>query len=386
MELVKPDTYIDFMRVRKPVLGVSLVLVALSVISLFYPGPNFGIDFTGGTEIQLPFKGDVSSSEVRSALEAAGFSRPQVVAVGEAGAEYMIQVRESEVASSTQLSAVESGIKAAVSSELLGFSVSPSGDKVSLTFREDIDPTTLGAPFVSQGLAVRDAVRLGGGSREDFRYEVFLSGMADKVVASLTEALGERGPETPRRVEWVGPKAGAQLRSAGLQSLLYAIAFIMLYVAFRFDLRFAPGGVIAMLHDALITLGIFVLVRKEVNLTTVAALLAIIGYSINDTIVVYDRIRENISRHRKRTFIDIINLSTSQMLSRTLVTSMTTILSVVAFLFLGAGVLQDIAFALIVGVAVGTFSSVYIAAPTTEWIDRRFFRRSIAKQRAQAAA
>ena len=150
----------------------------------------------------------------------------------------------------------------------------------------------------------------------------------------------------------------------------------MLYVAFRFDLRFAPGGVIAMLHDALITLGIYVLLQKEVNLTTVAALLTIMGYSINDTIVVFDRIRENMVRVRDKSLRELINVSTSQMLSRTIVTSLTTLLSVSAFFFLGTGVIQDIAFALGIGIMIGTLSSIFIAAPITELMDRRLFNRS----------
>ena len=177
-------------------------------------------------------------------------------------------------------------------------------------------------------------------------------------------------------MEWVGPKAGEQLRDAAIKAMLYAIAFIMVYVAFRFDLRFAPGGVLAMMHDALITVGIYVLVQKEVNLTTVAALLTIIGYSINDTIVVFDRIRENMGRLRDRSLSELINISTSQMLSRTIVTSGTTLMSVSAFFIWGTAVIQDIAFALFIGILIGTYSSIYIAAPATEWMDRRFFSKN----------
>ncbi len=176
-------------------------------------------------------------------------------------------------------------------------------------------------------------------------------------------------------MEWVGPKAGQQLRDAAIKSLLYAIAFIMVYVAFRFDLRFAPGGVLAMMHDVIITLGIYVLVQKEVNLTTIAALLTILGYSINDTIVVFDRIRENMGRLRDRNLRELINISTSQMLSRTIVTSGTTLLSVSAFFLWGTSVIRDISFALFIGILIGTYSSIYIAAPATEWMDKRFFSR-----------
>lgn len=378
MEIVRPDRVIDFMRFRRPVLGVSLSLLVLSAVSLVVPGPNFGIDFSGGTEIQLRFPGDVSPRELRSHLEAAGYQRPQVVSVGGSEREFLLRIREAEAASAAELKAVETDMRAVFGKALKAFEVAPARDKVSAVFESEADVEAMQAAFTKRQLAVRDVARLGGGSREGFRYEFFLAGMADRVVEQLRTALGERGPEAPRRVEWVGPRAGEQLRKAGLQAFLYAIAFIMLYVAFRFDLRFAPGGVLAMLHDALITLGIFVLVRKEVNLTTVAALLTIIGYSINDTIVVYDRIRENLSRHRKLSLREVINLSTSQMLSRTIVTSGTTLLSVGAFLVFGTGVLRDIAFALFIGIVVGTFSSIYIAAPVTEWMDRRFFRKSVA--------
>ena len=151
--------------------------------------------------------------------------------------------------------------------------------------------------------------------------------------------------------------------------------FIMVYVAFRFDLRYAPGAVLALIHDAVITVGVFILLQKDFNLTIIAALLTIVGYSINDTIVVYDRIRENLGRYRDKSLYEVINISTSQMLSRTVITSGTTLLSVSAFFIWGTSVIKDISFALFIGILVGTYSSIYIAAPVTEWMDRRFFSR-----------
>src|SRR5690606_12917577 len=181
------------------------------------------------------------------------------------------------------------------------------------------------------------------------------------------------------RVEWVGPKAGEQLRDSAIKSLLYAVGFIMVYIAFRFDLRFAPGAIAGLFHDVIITLGVYVLLRREMNLTTVAALLTVLGYSINDTIVVYDRIRENAGRFKDKTMRELINLSTSQVLSRTIVTSMTTILSIVPFMVWGTPAIQDIVFALAVGVLIGTYSSIYVSAPLTEWIDRRWFQKGAGK-------
>jgi preprotein translocase subunit SecF len=160
-----------------------------------------------------------------------------------------------------------------------------------------------------------------------------------------------------------------------------ACFFIMAYIAFRFDLRFAPGGIVALIHDVGIALGAMVLARKEITISTVAAMLTIVGYSISDTVVVYDRIRENLGKHRNMSFAAVINLSISEMLGRTIITSGVTSLSMVMFLVWGTGVIKDFAFALLVGIIVGTYSSIYVAAPLTEWIDQRFFGASASKKR-----
>jgi len=375
MEFIKPGTYFDFMKYRGPVITVLGLMATLSLVSLFYPGPNYGIDFAGGTEVQLAFNGDTSSGEVRKALEDAGYSRPDVISVEGSPNEYIIRVSEVSSLPQEQIEKIREAAEAALGEGVLReMKVSPGGDKITLRVSGAVHEQQLQEALEAGGAHVRSINSLAGS--RDPRYEAHLVGVADELSSQLQERFGDRAPQGMLRVEWVGPKAGEQLRDAAIQSLLYAIAFIMLYVAFRFDLRFAPGGVIAMLHDALITLGIYVLLQKEVNLTTVAALLTIMGYSINDTIVVFDRIRENMVRVRDKSLRELINISTSQMLSRTLVTSLTTLLSVAAFFFLGTGVIRDIAFALGVGILIGTLSSIFIAAPITELMDRRLFSRS----------
>jgi preprotein translocase subunit SecF len=183
-------------------------------------------------------------------------------------------------------------------------------------------------------------------------------------------------PDRAEKVEWVGPKAGKQLRDSARNSVAIAIVFIMLYLAFRFDLRFAPGVVIACIHDAMVVIGVFIVLRKEVTLSTIAAVLTIVGYSMNDTVVIYDRIRENLSKHRGKSFRDIINLSVSETLSRTILTSGATMLSVLAFFFWGTGVIKDFALAMVIGIVAGTYSSIYVAAPLTEWIDTKMAKRA----------
>lgn len=374
MEFVKPGTYIDFMKYRGPVMAVLGFLALGSLILLFVPGPNYGIDFAGGTELQLQFTGDTAPSEVRAALEKAGYSRPDVISVEGSPNEYIIRIQEVSSLPAEELEKIQKSVQASLGEGFGEMKVSPGGDKITLRVSEDVTEEQLQTALEAGGARVRSVNALAG-SRE-LRYEAQLVGVADEVVARLQQQFGERAPENPLRVEWVGPKAGQQLRDAAIKSLLYAIAFIMLYVAFRFDLRFAPGGVIAMFHDALITLGVYVLLQKEVNLTTVAALLTIMGYSINDTIVVYDRIRENMVRVRDKSLRELINISTSQMLSRTLVTSLTTLLSIFAFFFFGTGVIKDIAFALAIGIFIGTLSSIFVAAPVTELMDKRLFGRT----------
>ena len=372
MEFVKPGTYIDFMKYRAPVMSVLGLLATLSLVSLFYPGPNYGIDFAGGTEIQLQFTSDTSPGEVRAALEGAGYSRPDVISVEGTENEYIVRVREVSSLPAEQVDKIRESVNSILGEDVVReMKVSPGGDKITLRVTGEVHEQQLQEALEAGGAHVRSVSSLAGS--RDPRYEAQLVGVADELLTALQKAFGDRAPEHPLRVEWVGPKAGEQLRDAAIQSLLYAIAFIMLYVAFRFDLRFAPGGVIAMFHDALITLGIYVLLQKEVNLTTVAALLTIMGYSINDTIVVYDRIRENMVRVRDKSLRELINISTSQMLSRTIITSVTTLLSVCAFFLLGTGVIQDIAFALGIGILIGTISSIFIAAPITELMDRRLF-------------
>jgi len=374
MEFIKPGTYIDFMKYRGPVITVLGLMATLSLVSLFYPGPNYGIDFAGGTEVQLAFEGDTSPAEVRTALEEVGYSRPDVISVEGEPNQYIIRVREVSSLPEDQVDKIRASVEGLLGEGVLQeMKVSPGGDKITLRVSGEVHEQQLQEALTAGGAHVRSINSLAG-SRNP-RYEAQLVGVADELTEQLQAHFGERAPAEALRVEWVGPKAGEQLRDAAIQSLLYAIAFIMLYVAFRFDLRFAPGGVIAMLHDALITLGIYVLFQKEVNLTTVAALLTIMGYSINDTIVVFDRIRENMVRVRDKSLRELINVSTSQMLSRTIVTSLTTLLSVSAFFFLGTGVIRDIAFALGVGILIGTVSSIFIAAPITEIMDRRLFSR-----------
>ena len=374
MEFFKPRATIDFMKYRGPIISGSLLLALLGFLSVFWPGPNYGIDFKGGTEVQLRFKKPVESGVVRKALGEIGYDA-EVVSVEGRADEYLVRVG---VVSSLPPAKVDS-IKKAINWRIGNVKVeelkfSPGGDKITLRMRDSVDPPAIQAALKTAGANVRQVN--GFGASDQHRYEAQLVGVADEMITGLKKRFVDVAPDAPLRVEWVGPKAGRQLRDAAIKSLLWAVLFIMAYVAMRFDLRFAPGGIVALLHDTLITVLVFVVMRREVNLSTIAALLTILGYSINDTIVIFDRIRENMTRMREASLYHLINVSTTQTLSRSILTSFVTLLSILPFLIWGTPVIRDFAFALVIGMVVGSYSTIYIAAPFTEWMDRKLFAKA----------
>jgi preprotein translocase subunit SecF len=374
MEFFKPRGTIDFMKYRGPLISGSLFLTLLGFLSIFYPEPNWGIDFKGGTELQLKFDPSITPGDVRGALSKAGDDAEVVTVEGRPG-EFLVRVGKASQLSEAEKAKVEKAVGDSITGvKVEELKVSPGGDKISLRMADNVEPSAIESVLKTSGVKVRSVSVFG--SSDKHRYEAQLVGVADDVVATLRQAFADKAPEQPLRVEWVGPKAGQQLRNAAVKSLLWAIMFIMAYVALRFDLRFAPGGIVALIHDTLITVLVFVIIRREVNLSTVAALLTILGYSINDTIVIFDRIRENMTRMRDLSMYELINVSTTQTLSRSLLTSFVTLLSVIPFLIWGTPVIKDFALALVIGMVVGSYSTIYIAAPLTEWMDKKLFSKA----------
>jgi len=287
VQLFKKPTHFDFMAKRRLAMLFSGLLILASIGSLATRWLNFGIDFTGGTLIEVGYSEPAELTGVRETLQAAGF-----------------------------------------------------GDAVVQHF----------------GTARDVLIRLPTGK------DVSKAKLGDRVVESLRQAAS--GELSLRRVEFVGPQVGDELKEDGGLAMLIALGAILIYVALRFEYRFALGAVAALFHDVFITLGFFSLLGLEFDLTVLAALLAVIGYSLNDTIVVFDRIRENFRKMRKGSPVEIINLSLNQTLARTLMTSFTTLLVLLALFILGGELIHSFATALIVGVFVGTYSSIYVASPT----------------------
>jgi preprotein translocase subunit SecF len=404
MHFFKPDINYDFMGKQKFFITLSIILNSAAVIALFVIGPKFGIEFLGGTEMQVRFKQSVDASDVRQSLGNMGFPNAEVVAVGQGEKEYMIRLESvSSITEEKAAAARKIFEEAFKGSGLKKFTISPGGDRLAIHLTKDTSIADVERAAKDAGLNLgavhvdetRNIAEEEGGAEKktdtskkcqgstcswqfqnQFVYEVSLKGVTDKIIEGLQSESFGQGVERLRS-EWVGPKVGKQLRDAATWSVIYAMIFIMIYVGFRFDIRFAPGGVVALAHDVLIILGVFVIFRIQFTMNTVAALLTIVGYSIMDTIVVYDRIRENLSKIKGRELITVINGSINQTLGRTVNTSLVTLLVIVALLTIGWKTsLRDFALALFVGVVTGTYSSIFIASPVTAWIDRRFFKKT----------
>jgi preprotein translocase subunit SecF len=407
MEFFKPGRQFDFMGQRKFWIILSMSLVAISTAFTFWPwanvwpyGPNYGTDFQGGTEIEVAFKQTVDTGEIRKAVESSGFSTPDVVSIGPANTNhYFIRVQDVSVLDDASKDALRRALCLSLDSAAPPSDACPAntratevkfslgGDKIATRYDSDPDLEKIKAQIRSvPGINLRESpTNPQVVNPRDHRVEIQLQSKGDQLFSAIRSKLGvDKVPDQPLRVEWVGPKAGKQLRESARNSVAIAIVFIMLYLAFRFDLRFAPGVVIACIHDAMVVIGVFIILRKEITLSTIAAVLTVVGYSMNDTVVVYDRIRENLGKHRGKSFAQIINLSVSETLSRTILTSGATMLSVLAFFVYGTGVIKDFMLALVVGIVAGTYSSIYVAAPLTEWIDKRMSRRADLKKRLNA--
>jgi preprotein translocase subunit SecF len=288
MEIIKPDINIPFIGMMKTAGIVSAVLIVVALAAMVKNGGLiYGIDFAGGSVVEIKFSEAVEIGKVRDALARSDLGGSEIKHFG----------GDDTVLISTELS---------------------TGD---------------------------------------------LKGIESRVKAALDEDFASAG-YTIQRLEMVGPKVGADLRRKGLQAVIGSCLLILIYVTWRFEFKFALGGLLALVHDIIIALGIFTLLGKTFTLPVLAAVLTIAGYSINDSIVIFDRIRENIRRGTKKSLPDIINVSINQTLSRTILTSLTVLVVIMALLLYGGEIIKDFSLILLIGVIVGTYSSVFIASPT----------------------
>ena len=287
MEFFNPNINIDFLGKRKRLAMISAVIIVICLGSIIFRGFNFGIDFTGGTLVEVNYPSSVELNQVRNLLENSEFRGAVVQYYG-------------------------------TSRDVL----------IRLAPRKDLN-----------------------------------SAQISNRILNLLESEGQK--VEMRRVEFIGAQVGEELAEDGGLAMIYALLGILIYVALRFQIKFSTGAIVATVHDVIITMGFFSLTGIEFDLSVLAAVLAVIGYSLNDTIVVFDRVRENFRRMRKAGPVDVFNTAINATLSRTIMTSLATLLVVVALLFLGGETLYGFSVALIVGIVVGTYSSIYIASPVT---------------------
>lgn len=290
MEFFKQNTQINFMAQRKWAAMLSILLFVLSLLSLIFYGLNWGLDFTGGTQIQLSYQESANLNDIHDRLAAAGFGDAVVISYG-------------------------------TSKDVL----------VSLV------PKDHNVPVLDES------------SRTT---------MVNKVLQALPGAK-------LNQTDYIGPSVGQEMASKGLMAIIIALLGTAVYIAFRFDLRFAIGSTVALIHDPIIIIGVFSFFNIEFNLITLAAILTVIGYSLNDTIVIFDRVRENFRKFRKADSVEVMNLSINQTLSRTIMTSALTLIVVLALYFLGGNLLYGFSLALMIGIVVGTYSSIYVAGSLT---------------------
>ena len=395
---IKSDVNIDFVGRRRKYWSISIAAVVLSIVALianvFIRGSalNYGTDFRGGSQIQIEFSKALKSKQVRDALKASGYSGAEVVRMHDDTGKHLFMLRLTEVTSFSlaQQAKAKELINAGFDKKLKRLDYSEGSDKVYVVFNKNLaskaseegkDISDKLKQVLAKGeITVHQARRFG--RAQDNTFEVTLGALGAELSKSLEHVLGKGIVKDIPSAETVGAKMGRQLRDDGMKSVLYALLLMLVYIAFRFDFRYAPGAVVALAHDVTITVGLFAVTWAEFSLPVVAALLTIAGYSINDTIVVFDRIRENVARLRDRKFPLVVNASINETLSRTLLTSLTTLFTCVAIWVLGTGILRSFAFALTAGVVVGTYSSIFIASPLVVVLNERF---AAAKRKARAA-
>jgi preprotein translocase subunit SecF len=377
MELFK-NVNVDWMGKAKYFVTLSLLLLAIGWISIFRNGGlRYGIDFRGGTLVYVRFSGPPPIDKIRNGLKADGLSNSTIQSISDIsnrGPQSDVVIGLEQHGQGDE--SLDAGKQAILDVLHKTFSTSDAGGKPdfnSITpsalaaILTQKDPLGLGAAagdrynqLAIKLTAARDADH--GGIITGFDQLKNADGVTPAVIAVLANNFS-LGNFTIRNVEVVGPKVGAQLRRQAILATLYALAGMLVYIAFRFEWVYGAAAVIAVFHDVLITLGFFSLFHYEISLTVIAALLTLVGYSMNDTIVIFDRVRENLRLMRREPFPEIVNRSINQTLSRTILTSGLTFLTVLVLYLMGGEVLRAFSFAMVVGVVVGTYSSFGIAAP-----------------------
>ena len=373
--VVPQNVNINFAGKQKTFLSISVVVVFICLVILSVKSLKFGTDFSGGTEIQVRVADSIKIKQVREALaETAGrgLGTAEVQNFGTAKNgehDFLVKVEKTSLIQPQESEAIKANLVEKYGKDLR-YEFNPDSDKIELRIAKDETEADFRTFIEAQSPKLKDAkiiktLHLG-------KTEFLVS---PKGVSAVLSDILKKNLSTDvkvLRVDFVGAKVGRELRDNGILSVIVTIGLILFYIALRFDFYFAPGAVLALVHDVAITVGIFSLLQKEFNLPTVAAILTIVGYSLNDTVVVFDRIRDNQTRFKGKSLSQIVNTSINETLSRTILTSVTTLVVVLVLFFFGGGIIHDFSFALLIGVMVGTYSSIFIASPVFVMLKDRF--------------
>jgi preprotein translocase subunit SecF len=403
-ELVPPGTNYEFVGRFRLFFTLSMLLVivtfAMMPINAWWRGMplNFSIDFKGGTEIVATFDKPVQAGQVRKAMTDAGYDGVEVSSLTFKDAQqkmrdaFMIRVAEFGALSEKKAEQIADQLIQELGGPQVVKKARWSGDSLHLRATQPLAQDKLVAFLAARGLEMKPwtpaqvsefgQVRPGTG---EYVAQADVHGIDRIVQQALAKSLGAQVKIEQRA--GVGAKAGEDLRNDGIKSVLYAIALIVLYIALRFDLRYGPASVAALLVNTVVTVGAFAVTYQEFSLTTVAAVLTVIGYGINDTVVVFDRIRENEGKLKDKKFDRVINISLNETLSRTLLVSFATFTVTLAMNVLGTGLVSNFAFAMNVGIIVSTFATIFVACPVLLFIHEKYYvKRSVSPRRGGARA
>jgi len=371
MEIFKQTNY-DFIGKKWPFIILSLVLTAAGFVSLFIKGgPKYGIDFNGGALMDVSFLKRPSAEAIRSALRQKISGEIEVQEVS-GKQEVLIQTgarddKALQIVRGDMISTLDSAFNPGANSQKLDINTSGQATLAD-RLRDPLGRAGVGLnedqlqTLTKAIMNYRDTPSVHSGLVASLDDLSSVPGVTPKVLDVIKQEC-QAGNFAIRSVEIVGPKIGADLRQQAINVVLIALAAMLVYIAFRFEWIYGVAAVIAVFHDTLITIGLFSLFNKQIDLTVIAALLTLVGYSMNDTIVTFDRIRENLKLQVRGSFTDIVNLSINQTLSRTVLTSGLTFLTAISLLLFGGQVLSGFSFALVVGIIVGTYSSIFVASP-----------------------
>ena len=371
MEIFKQTNY-DFIGKKWPFIILSLILTVAGLVSLWVKGgPKYGIDFTGGAFVDVSFIKRPSAEDIRSALRRKISGEIEVQEVS-GTQEVLIQTgarddNALQIVRGDIIDTLNKAFNPNLSAQKLDINQSGQ-DAIANRLRDPLTQAGVGMPedqlqALSKAIsAFRNASSAHSGLILSLNDLSAVPGVTPKVLAVIKDQF-EVGNFTIRGSETVGPKIGADLRQQAVNTVLIALAAMLVYIAFRFEWIYGVAAVIAVFHDTIITIGLFSLFNKQIDLTVIAALLTLVGYSMNDTIVTFDRIRENLKLQVRGSFTSIVNLSINQTLSRTVLTSGLTFLTAISLLIFGGQVLSGFSFALVVGIMIGTYSSIFVASP-----------------------